>query len=126
MVKDLTVILEDRPGMLAAVGEALGDAGINIEGAAVFPCQGKSVTHTLVDDAAAARKALEDAGMNVEAETDVIVVDVSVEDRPGTLGRIARTIADAGVNIDFAYMASGSRDVFATSDNDKARAALGA
>ncbi len=33
MAKDLTVILEDRPGTIADMGEALGKAGVNIEGA---------------------------------------------------------------------------------------------
>jgi len=55
MPKDLTVVLEDRPGTLADVGEALGKAGINIDGLCGFPCQGKGILHILVEDAAAAR-----------------------------------------------------------------------
>jgi hypothetical protein len=49
MTTDLTVILADRPGTLADVGEALGKSGINIDGMCGFPCEGKGVLHILVD-----------------------------------------------------------------------------
>ena len=42
-MKDLTIFLEDRPGTLADMGEALGKAGVNIEGASGFPCEGKGL-----------------------------------------------------------------------------------
>ncbi len=45
MAKDLTVILEDRPGTLADMGEALGKAGINIDGWGGIPCEGRGVIH---------------------------------------------------------------------------------
>ncbi len=48
MATDLTVILEDRPGTLADVGDALGGAGINIDGMCGFPCQGKGRLYVLV------------------------------------------------------------------------------
>jgi hypothetical protein len=40
-------------------------------------------------------------------------------DQPGTMGRMLRSIADAGINVSFAYLATGNRVVIATSDNDK-------
>jgi hypothetical protein len=46
-------------------------------------------------------------------------------DRPGALGEAARRIADAGVNIQVVYLATRNRGVFVTSDNEKARKALG-
>src|SRR5205814_1703393 len=59
-MKDLTVQLEDRPGTLAELGEALGNAGINIEGIAGFAVPGAGgLVHLLVEDGAAARAALE-------------------------------------------------------------------
>jgi hypothetical protein len=57
-MKDLTVSLEDRPGTLADLGEALGKAGINIEGMCAVASEGRSIIHLLVTDAAAARTAL--------------------------------------------------------------------
>jgi len=122
MARDLTVILEDRPGTLAAMGEALGRGGINIEGLCGFPSEGKGVLHILVEDAAAARQALEGVGIEVRGDRQVLVLQI--EDRPGTLGELSRRIADAGINIDLVYVASNSRLVIGADDLDKARAAL--
>lgn len=122
MAKDLTVILENRPGTLADLGEALGNAGINIDGWCGFPCEGRGVIHILVEDAAGARSALQEGGMEVSGERDVLVLEV--EDRPGTFGEIARKIASAGVNIDLGYLATRTRLVLAADDLEKARAAL--
>ncbi len=125
MAKDLTISLEDRPGTLATLGESLGKAGINIEGVCGIAIEGRGITHILVEDAAAARQALEGAGIKVEGETDVIVSELGAQDRPGTLGQMARKISDAGVNVTLVYLATRSRGVIATSDNAKARKALG-
>ena len=122
MAKDLTVSLEDRPGTLAALGEALGKAGVNIEGIGGFAVGGRGVAHLLVEDAAKARQALEGAGVTVEGEVDALVIDI--EDRPGALGEVARKIADAGVNITFGYLATNNRLVLGADDVDKARTAL--
>jgi len=122
MMKDLTVILEDRPGTLADMGEALGKAGINIEGACGFPSEGKGVGHILVEDAAAARRALEAVGIEVGDEREVLVLEI--EDRPGALGEVGRRIANAGANIDLVYLATNTRLVIGADDLDKARAAV--
>jgi hypothetical protein len=122
MATDLTVILQDRPGTLANMGEALGNAGVNIDGMCGFPCEGEGVLHVLVEDAAAARQALEQAGLEVRDERPVLVVEI--EDRPGAFGEMARRIADAGVNYDLAYLATNNRMVVGADDLDKARAAL--
>ncbi|MGH2555898.1 MAG: ACT domain-containing protein [Actinomycetota bacterium] len=122
-MKDLTVVLENRPGTLASLGESLGKAGVNIEGFCGFPAEGQAIGHLLVEDAAAARQALEAAGAKVTGERDILVVDI--ENRAGTLGQAARKVADAGVNIDLVYVASDNRVVVGADDLDKARAALG-
>jgi len=122
MTKDLTVILEDRPGTLADVGEALGKAGINIDGLCGFPWEGKGVLHILVEDAAAARRALEEIGLEVHGERQVLILEL--EDRPGVFGDVTRSIANAGVNIDLVYLATNTRLVISVDDLDKARAAV--
>jgi hypothetical protein len=122
MATDLTVILVNRPGTFADMGEALGNAGINIDGTCGFPCAGEGVAHVLVEDAAAARQALEQVGHEVRSERPVLVVDV--EDRPGALGEVLRRIANAGVNVDLAYLATNTRLVIGADDLDKASAAL--
>jgi hypothetical protein len=126
MPTDLTVILRDRPGELARLGEVAGTAGVNIEGLAAFTGQGRGIVHVLVDDDAlpAARAALKRAKLGVADEREVLVVDVA--DRPGSLGELARTLAEANVNVDLAYTAFGGvRLVIATDDLLSARAALG-
>src|SRR5918995_6703725 len=50
-MKDLTVILENRPGRLADLGEAKGRAGVNIEGVCGTTEGGQGVIHVLVGDA---------------------------------------------------------------------------
>jgi hypothetical protein len=124
MAKDLSVVLDDRPGELARLGEATGGAGVNIEGVCCLATGGGTATvHMLVEDVAATRGALQNAGLEVSDERDVIVVDV--EDRPGTMAQVARKLADAGVNIELAYTTFGGvRLVLGVDDFEKARAAV--
>ncbi|MFF5205066.1 hypothetical protein [Streptosporangium sp. NPDC000396] len=125
MPTDIAVILNDRPGELARLGEVTGQSGVNIKGLAAFTGEGKGVVHVLVDDADADRckGALESAGMGIADERPVLVVDLN--DRPGTLGELARQLADANVNIDLAYTTFGDvKIVIATDDLENARAAL--
>jgi hypothetical protein len=122
MAKDLTVLLEDRPGTLADLGEALGNAGVNIDGMCGFPCQGKGVLHILVEDAAGARRALEDAGLEVSSERDVLLYEA--EDRPGMLGEVMRKMSNAGVNVDLIYKATQTKLVIGADDLEKAQAVV--
>lgn len=122
MDRDITVIIDDLPGTLAQVGEALGNAGINIGGYCSFPSGGKSFLHILVEDVDGARKALSGLGLSIAQERDVVTVDM--EDTPGELGKISRKIANAGININMVYMGTNSRLVIAAYDIDNAKAAL--
>ena len=122
MAYDITVIIDDLPGTLAQVGDTLGNAGINIDGYCSFPSGGKSYLHVLVEDLEAARRALQEIGIKIAQEREVLTVDM--EDRPGTMGKVARRIADAGVNIDMVYMGTNSRLVVAAYDLEKARSAV--
>jgi hypothetical protein len=125
MAYDVMVILDDRPGELARLGEVAGAAGVNIDGFAAFTGEGKGVVHVLVGDERleALRDALTHAGMPVADEREVFVVTVANE--PGALGEVARRLADANVNIDLAYTTFGGvRLVFGTDDVRSAREAL--
>jgi hypothetical protein len=121
-MRDLTVLLEDRPGELAKLGHTLGNAGINIEGICGVTAGGQGTIHVLVEDADGARAALEGAGMTIGGDREVLVIDI--EDRPGALGEVGRTLADAGVNVQLAYLATGTRLVLAVDDPAKASGAL--
>jgi hypothetical protein len=126
MATDLGVTVEDRPGGLADIGEALGNAGINIEGLCGIGMGDRGVIHLLVEDGAAARTALESAGLTVESESEAIVSEIPGDvNTPGTLGRMARSVAEAGVNMQAVYLATNNRAVMVSDDNAKARASLG-
>lgn len=122
MPTDLTIILDNRPGTIAAAAEALGGAGLNIEGTCGFPCEGEGILHVLVEDTDTARQAAEDAGFEVRGERDVVVVDI--DDRPGTLGELTRRIADQGVNVDLIYLATATRVVLGGEDVEGIRGAI--
>lgn len=125
MPKDLTITgFEDRPGVSAGIGEALGNAGVNIVG--LFGSGRFGEIHVLVEDADvdSARRAIEGAGLSVGEAREAIVVPT--EDEPGSLGRLARKVADAGVNLEYLYVASDNRLVFVADDVEKARTAVGA
>jgi hypothetical protein len=126
MPTDLTVILKDEPGELARVGEVTGSAGVNLLGMAAFTGQGRGVIHVLVDDADVehAVRALKAAHLGVADRREVLVIDV--EHRPGSLGELARELAEANVNVELAYAAFGGVQlVVATDDMASARRALG-
>ena len=122
MPTDLAVIVEDKPGELASLGEATGRAGINLDGVCCYAYEGRFVVHLLVDDADATRRAVEGAGYTSIEEREVAVV--GLEDRPGALGETTRKIADANVNIELAYIATNNRLVVGAADLDKVRAAV--
>jgi hypothetical protein len=126
MATDLTVVLDDRAGQLAHMGEALGDAGVNIEGFCATTDDGIGIVHVLVENAMVAQNALILADIKIEGEADAVVIDLTSEeaDRPGALGRVAGKVATAGINISVAYLATRDRAVLVTSDNEKAREAL--
>jgi hypothetical protein len=123
MRKDLVIIPQDAPGVLADLGERLGAAGINIEAISAFTGQGKGIVHVLVDQADEALRVLQEAGIEVRAARRVAVVPLP--DEPGQLGRACRTLADAGVNIEQAYIAAGSKLVIVCDDVERAKELLG-
>lgn len=123
MPKDLTIVLVNRPGTLADAAEALGRAGINIDGVCGFPAGEEGIMHVLVDDAGAARQALSGTGLEVRDERDVVVVPA--ENRPGAGGELLRRIADAGANVDLIYLTMDSRVVLSGGDVEAIRRAAG-
>jgi hypothetical protein len=108
------------------MGEALGDAGVTIEGFSATTDNGLGIVHVLVDNAMVAQNALILADIKVEGEDDAVVIDLTAEEagRPGALGRIAGKVAAAGINISVAYLATRDRAVLVTNDNERALEAL--
>jgi hypothetical protein len=101
-MRDLAIALDNRPGALAEMGEALGRAGVSIEGGGAFVVDGRGIAHFLFSDGAAARMALESAGIRVLQDREVVVQRLR-QGVPGQLGKLTRRMAEAGVNIEVLY-----------------------
>ena len=84
------------------MGDALGRAGVSIEGGGAWVVNGKGVAHFLFEDGAAARSALQAAGIQVLDEREVLIQRLN-QDQPGQLGKLTRRMAQAGVNIEVLY-----------------------
>ena len=120
-MKDLAVVLENRPGALAEMGEALGRAGVSVEGGGAFVSNGVGVAHFLFTDGAAARKVLEAAGIRVLEERDVLVQRLN-QAEPGQLGKISRRMAEAAVNIEVLYSDHDHQLILVVDDLERGRA----
>ncbi|SRR6266540_6305348 len=118
--------LENRPGTIADVAEAIAAKGINITSLAGVTCGGSGSVALLTNDEEGTRRALGTANVSYR---EIEVVPASLEDRPGSFAETARRLADAGVNIEATLPTgtSGNRVsvAFATSDAAKARNVIG-
>ena len=93
----------DRP--LGTAARALGAAGINIDGlSGPTTDHGVSAGHLLVEDAARATSVLEEAGLRVIRQQDVLVLDI--ENRPGALADLYAKLhaIPEYSGVDFAYL----------------------
>lgn len=120
-MQDLTLSLENRPGALADMGETLGRAGISVEGGGAWVVDGRGTAHFLVADGAAARTALEAAGVRVLAVRDVLVQRLK-QDEPGQLGKLCRRMGEAGVNIEVLYSDHAHQLILVVDDLPRGRA----
>jgi len=100
----------DVPGALAAALEAVARSGINIDGFA----EQEGSLHLLTRDATATQKALRAAGIRVRGDGTVVVAEVA--DKPGAAAELFRRVANAGLNVEFSYLASGNRLVVGGDD----------
>jgi hypothetical protein len=117
-MRDLAIRLANRPGALAEMGEALGEAGVSIEGGGGFVFDGKGIAHFLFEDANAARAALEQNGISVLEAREVLVQRLK-QDVPGQLGKVSRMMADAGVNIEVIYSDHQNQLILVVDDIEK-------
>ncbi len=120
-MKDLAIALGNRPGALAEMGEALGRAGVSVEGGGAWVIGGEGVAHFLFEDGSAAARALEAAGIRVLAQRDVLVQRLR-QAVPGQLGLFTRRLAEAGVNIEVLYSDHHNQLILVVDDLDKGQA----
>jgi hypothetical protein len=122
----LAVFLANRPGALARVCEALAKAEINIHALATSDTVDHTVVRMVVSDPTKALMLLGEAGV-LALETEVLTIETASE--PGVLAKIAERLAEAEVNIEYAYLAGGRAAekgliILRPSDVEKARRVL--
>ena len=103
ITKQLAIFLDNRPGMLARVADALAEAKINIYAITTSDTIDHAVIRLVVSDYRKALHMLEEHGTLV-VEDDVVLVDGI--NKPGELARIAHQLADAKINIEYCYSAT--------------------
>lgn len=104
---EFVVEMENRPGRLAALTEALAASGVNIEALAAYGHDGEGTVRLIVDDAPTTRRVLEESALRAEEHT---VLTALLPHRPGELARLTRSVADAGINIDAIYVLNTTAD----------------
>lgn len=103
IAKQLALFLDNRPGTLARVCDALQEAKINIHAIAISDTVDHAVIRMVVSDSRRALLLFEEHGTLV-VESEVLLVDG--DNRPGSLARIAHRLAEAKVNIEYCYSAT--------------------
>ncbi len=99
--KQISAWVEDRPGMLGRVADSLGEKGVNIRAFMASVVDGRGFVRVVVDRPATARRVFSSHGWRT---TEDDVVEVTVPDRPGSLGEVADRLGRAGVNVQYAYL----------------------
>ncbi len=116
---------EDRPGLLADVTTQLAQAKVNVTAICAYSMENRAYVDMTTDSAPKAKKAL--AGLGIKAEQEDVIA-VEVPNKVGELQKVAKAIADAGINVTYMYgtTSSGrtSTALFSTSDNRKALKAI--
>jgi hypothetical protein len=119
------VELENKPGELARVTEAIAAKGIDINGVSGSTCGSTGSVALMTDNDDATRMALKEAGVTFR---EMEAVQAPIATAPGSLAKACRRLADAGVNLE-ALMPTGMEGdqvtvAFITGDAAKARSTL--
>jgi hypothetical protein len=122
--RELTVQLANSPGTLGRVAQVLGNERINMLAMLV---DGSGALRMVVDNPLHAAGALRELHYQVD-ERDVLYATVPNE--PGSLGRVVKMLAEAGINLDYAYASGIDRVpmvavVLGVTDAQRASAATG-
>ena len=103
ITKQLAIFLENRPGMLARVCDALAAEKINIYAIATSDTIDHTVIRMVVDDYRRALHVFEEHGTLV-VEDDVLLIEG--DNKPGSLAKVAHRLSTAKVNVEYAYCAT--------------------
>lgn len=99
-LKQLTVFVENKQGTLVNVTDTLAANNVNIRALSIAETDGFGILRLIVDDEAKAEKVLTEEGYLIKITE---VVGVKIGDAPGKLSYVLRTLADAGINMEYLY-----------------------
>ena len=125
-INQLSIFLENKPGTLVLITDALGRAGIDIRAMSLADTQDFGILRLIVGDAKAAKEILADIGCVVSITQ---VIGVAVPDTPGALTEVTRVLCEHGINVEYMYAfltshGSSAYVVLRVNDNDRAAALL--
>ena len=107
-MQEITVITENKVGVLADICGLLGRSGVNIEAISAQGLGESGIIRLVTGDVKTAVRELERAGAKIRVAE---ILTVKLNDQPGELGKIARKLARAGVDIESLYLLSKNRGV---------------
>ncbi|MDR3209738.1 MAG: ACT domain-containing protein [Oscillospiraceae bacterium] len=125
-IDQLSVFVENKPGKLVEVLEAIGASGVDLRALSIADTADYGVLRVIVDRPVDALKLLTDLGFVVRINQ---VLPVSIDDKPGALANTLRVLSDAGVSVEYlyAFVAHGNGRAFVilrVEDNEAAEAVL--
>jgi hypothetical protein len=103
ITKQLAIFLDNRPGMLARVADALAEEKISVYAITTSDTVDHAVIRLVVSDYQRALQVFEEHGTLV-VEDDVLMIEGT--NKAGELARIAHRLADAKINIEYCYSAT--------------------
>ena len=119
-MQDIEILLKNKPGALALMGETLGKNKISLEGGGVFQNGEISIAHFLVEEAERAKEVLAKVGIEVVKINNVIIQKLR-QDVPGQLGMFCRKMAEANVNILVQYSDHSNQLIAVVDDYEKGK-----
>ncbi|MEW6161710.1 MAG: ACT domain-containing protein [Nitrospirota bacterium] len=119
--RQLSFTMPNRVGLLSEISTAIADAKVNINAVHAYEAEDKACFMLITDRNAKAKRALGPLGLEIKEED---IISVEMPNKPGELQKVAKKIADAGININYMYGTAGTGKssicVFKTADDRKA------
>ena len=125
-VKQISVFVENKPGMLAELANALNENKINMRALSLAETKDFGIIRLILDDPFNAVRVLKDCGY-ICSITKVLAIAIS--NKPGSLGKVMQILGDNQINVEYTYaFTAGVKDkacmIFRVGDNEKAIEAL--
>lgn len=107
-VNQISVFLENKPGMLCTMTEVLAKNKIDMRALSLAETNDFGIVRIIVNDVYAATTILKDEGF-VHNVTPVLGVDIP--DEPGGLNKVVQVLADAQINVEYMYAFLGGKEM---------------